>query len=68
MVAFGDGAHAGPDIDHDSRALMAENGRERALRVLAGEGELVGMANAGRLDLDEDLALFRAFELHRLDR
>ena len=58
---------AGPDLDHDSRALMAENGREEAFGIGARTGELVGVADAGRLDLDHDLALARALEAYGLD-
>jgi hypothetical protein len=43
-------------------------GREQAFRVLAGQRELVGVADAGGLDLDQHLAGFRTFELHMHDR
>ena len=42
---------------------MTENGREQALRIGAGKGEIVGVADAGRLDLDQHLAGLRAVEL-----
>jgi hypothetical protein len=46
----------GPDLQHDAGALVAEDGGEQALRIAAGEGELVGVADAGGLDLDQHLA------------
>jgi hypothetical protein len=70
MVALLDAGHAGADIDHDARALMAEDCREDAFRVGARERELVGVTDAGRLDLDQHLAIPRTFEvyLHDLQR
>ncbi len=70
VIALAHAGHAGADIDHDARALMAENGGKEPLRVGAREGELVGMADAGRLDLDQNLALARAVEidLHDFER
>ena len=56
------------DLDDDAGALVAEDRREEALRIGARERELVGVADAGRLDLDQDLAGLRAFELDGLDR
>ena len=56
MVA---GLHAGDalaDFDHDARALVAEHGGKQALRVLAREGEGVGVANAGVRDAHQHLA------------
>jgi hypothetical protein len=40
------------DIDDHPGALVSKNGGEKALGIGAGAGELVGVANAGRLDLD----------------
>ena len=60
----------GPDVDDDAGALVAEDRREQAFGVGARERELVGVADAGRLDLDQHLAGPRAFEvdLHDLER
>ena len=58
----------GPDVDHDARALVAEDRREQPLRVLARQRELVGVADAGGLDLDQHLAGSGPFELHMRDR
>ncbi len=68
VIALLQALHARPDVDHDARAFVAENGREQAFRIGAGERELVGMADAGRLDLDQDLARFRSIEIDRFDR
>jgi hypothetical protein len=42
---------------------MAEDGREQPFRIGAREREFVGVADAGRLDLDEDLAVLGALEI-----
>src|SRR3546814_10144635 len=46
---------------------MAENGREEALRIGARQREVVGMADAGRLDLDQHLSGPWALQLHSHD-
>ena len=60
----------GADIDDDAGALMAEDRREQAFRIGARQRELVGVADAGRLDLDQHLAGLGAVEidLHDLQR
>ena len=58
----------GPDVDHDARALVAEDRREQPLRVRARKRELVGVADAGGLDLDQHFAGPGALELHMGDR
>ena len=67
VVALLDGGDARADVDHDARALMAEDRRKQPFRVGAGQREFVGVADAGRLDLDHHLALARALELHGRD-
>jgi hypothetical protein len=59
--------HARPHVDDDPRALVAEDHREEALGICAGARELVGVADAGRLDLDEHLARARPVEVHLFD-
>ena len=44
------------DVDDDACALVPEDGGEEPFGVGAGQRELVGVAHAGGLDLDEDLA------------
>ena len=56
VIALLDRGDAGPDIDHDARAFMAENDREQSFRIRSGAREFVGVADAGRLDLDQHLA------------
>ena len=65
MVARLQRFHAGADLAHHPRALMAEDGRKDAFRIGAGQGELIGVANAGCLDLDQHLALAGALQLDR---
>jgi hypothetical protein len=43
---------------------MAEDRREDAFGIGARQGEFVGVADAGGLDLDQNLALFRVVEVH----
>src|SRR5437667_211156 len=62
-TTFAPGSH----LDHHARALVAENRREQALGVGARAREFVGVANAGRLDLDQHLAGLRPLQLHGLD-
>ena len=64
MIAFFHRGYAGAHIDDDAGALMAEDRREETFRVGARARELVGVADAGRLDLDQHLARARAFQLH----
>ena len=64
VVALLHRGHAGADVDDNAGALVTEDGGKKSLGVGAGQGELVGVADAGRLDLDEHLARARAVELH----
>src|SRR5207249_10462719 len=64
MVALPERGDAGADIDHDAGALMAQDGREDAFRVGARERVVVGVADAGGLDLDQHLAELRALEVN----
>ena len=68
VVARFERTHTRADLDHDAGALVTEDRREQALRVLAREGELVGMADAGRLDLDHHFAGARSVEVDVGDR
>jgi hypothetical protein len=42
---------------------MAHDGREGAFGVGAGNGEFIGVTNAGGLDLDQHFAFLRALEV-----
>jgi hypothetical protein len=68
VVAGAKSGDARADLAHDARALVAEDRREQALGVVAREREPVGVADARGLDLDEDLAGLRPFEVDGLDR
>ncbi len=63
VIALGDARDALADVDDDSRPLVTENGWEQSLGIGARQGEIVGVADAARLDLDENLALARAIEV-----
>jgi hypothetical protein len=62
-----DARHPGANLDHDPRPLVAEHRGEEPLRVGARERELVRVADAGRPDLYQHLALFRPLQLDGLD-
>ena len=70
VVALLHRRHASPNVDHHAGALVAQNRREQALRIGTRKREVVGMADAGGLDLHQNLAGLRAFELngHDLER
>src|SRR6185312_377828 len=60
------GLHRGDaraDLAHDASALMAEDGREDAFTVEAVERVGIGVADSGRLDLDQNLAGFRPVQI-----
>ncbi len=67
VVALLQRGHARADVDHDAGALVAEDRREKPFRISAGARELVGVADARGLDLDQDLAGLGAIEIHRFD-
>jgi hypothetical protein len=54
-------------LQHDARALVAQHGGEQAFRVGAGQREVVGVADAGGLDLDQHLAVARPLQVQGLD-
>ena len=64
MITLLHRGNARADIDDDTRALMPENGREDAFRIGARKREIICMAKAGGLDLDQNLARLRTFKLN----
>src|SRR5262249_52525209 len=65
--AWLDRGDAGADFLDDAAALVAEDDREHAFGIGAGQRECVGVADTGRDDADEDFAGFRTFEIDLLD-
>jgi len=59
--------HARPHIDHDACTFVPRDGREQAFQVGAAEPVLVGVADAGGLDLDQHFARARTVQVHGLD-
>ena len=55
MVTGGHRGDAGPDALHDPGGLVAQDAREEALRVLAGEGVVIRVAEGRVADLDAHL-------------
>ena len=62
--------YARPDIDHDAGTLVPEDRREQAFRIRTGQCELVRVADARGLHLDQHFAGLRSLEvnLHDLKR
>src|SRR6185312_8546806 len=67
VIALLEGGDARSDINHDSRALVAEDHGEEPLRVRARAGELVRMADPARLDLDQHLPRLGTLQIERRD-
>jgi hypothetical protein len=64
VVARLEAGHAGPDFEHDAGAFVPEDRGEQPLGVSARQRERVGVADAGRPDLDQHLSpAFGAFEI-----
>jgi len=55
-------------VNNDACPFMAEDGGKQPFRIGSGQGEFVGMTNARGLDFDQDLTVFRTFQLNRFDR
>ena len=64
MIAHLEAGHPLAQLDHDARALMAEDGGKDPLGVAARAGELVGVTQPRGLDLHQNLARLRAVKLH----
>ena len=67
MVALAQRGHTLADIDHDARALVPQHHRELPFRVGARQRVFVGVADAGRLDLDQHLSFLGTLELDLFD-
>ncbi len=67
MIADLQVPHAGADLLHDTGALMPADRRKRHAGQIAGLDMVVGVAQPGGLECDEDLALFRSVEVDLLD-
>ena len=57
MIPRLDAGDALADLDDDARALVAENDRKDALRIIAGQRESIGVAHPGMRNLDEHFTL-----------
>src|SRR6185312_16788046 len=70
VVTFLQGGDARADVDYDPRALVSEDHREEAFRIRTGTGEFIRMADAARLDLDQDLSGLGTIQVerHHLER
>ena len=57
-----------PTSSHDAAAFVAEDRREHALRIVAGQRERVGVADAGRHDVHQHFAGLRSGNVDLFDR
>ncbi len=64
MIAHRHRSNTGADFHHDAAAFVAEDGRENAFRVSAGQGIGVGMANASGDDADQHFAGLGRRDIH----
>ena len=67
MVADLERGHAGADLAHDAGALMAEDRRELSFRIEARQRVGIGVADARRHHLDQNLAGLGPADLDGLD-
>ena len=67
VIALLQRGHARAHVHHDAGTFMPEDGREDAFGIGAGQGVVVGVADARGLDLDQDLAEPGAVQVDRLD-
>jgi len=65
VIALFQAGHARSDLGDDPRALVAEDRRENPFGITTGECELIGVADTGRLDLDQHFTGMWAFKVHR---
>ena len=67
MVIFFQGTHASTHIDHHTCTFVAENRREYAFGIRAGERVVIGVTNAGRLDFHQHFTGLRTLQIHFFD-
>ena len=67
MVAGFQAGHAFAHFLHDAGAFVAKNGRKDTLRILAGQGVGIGVANAGGDDLHQHFPGLGAGHIHFFD-
>ena len=67
MVALLEAGDARPHVDNHASAFVAQNGRERAFRIVARERKRIGMTNTGGMNLDEHLTLARTTHVDRFN-
>ena len=67
MIALRERRHAGAHVDDDTGAFVSEDDRKEALGVGARARELVRVADAGSLDLDQHFAGARPVEVDGFD-
>ncbi|MNU90076.1 hypothetical protein D3C71_799310 [compost metagenome] len=68
VIVLFQGRHARAHVDDDAGAFMAEDGRKNAFRIGAGQGVVIGMANARGFQLDQHFAGARAGQVDFFDR
>ncbi len=67
MIAGFESLDAGAALDHFTTAFVAENAGKSAFGIIAGQGEGVGMADAGGHHFQQNLAVFWSFHFDFFD-
>ena len=67
VIARLQAGHTRAHLEHDTRALMPQNRRKRPLGIRPGQREIIRVAQARRLDLNQNLARLRTLEVHLHD-
>ena len=67
MITGYQAGDSGSDFQYNSGPLMTQNGREGTFGICTGAGKFIGMADAGRLDFDENFSGLRSFQIDFYD-
>ena len=63
VIAFFKAGNTGANVNHNARTLVPQNSGKNAFRVSARERVVVGMANAGSFNLNQNLTKFWTFQI-----
>ena len=64
MITRLQAGHTWADLDHNTCALVPQNGWKQAFGVGTRQGEFIGVANASCFDLNQNLSGFGAFKVY----
>ena len=60
--------HTRAAFNHLATAFVSQHAGKGAFRIIARQGEGIGVADAGSYNLNQDLPLLRTFHIYHLDR